>query len=160
MRELRRKFTELHDDPLPACIGGAFFELWSKVRTEFNYLNMPESKLASLAEAVPVDVVETQQVAAVMGGWSVHKEMVAAGMRDIKVRPSPSPRHAPPLPLAQHALGARHVSWNTTFCFCMLVSVPSQSCYRVRTRRKFPGMFRNAISRSHRDCPPPAEALA
>ena len=45
MRELRRKFTLLHGDPPPAFIGVAFFELWSKARTEFNFLNMPESKV-------------------------------------------------------------------------------------------------------------------
>ena len=45
MRELRRKFTRLHDDPPPASIGVAFFELWSKARTEFNFLNMPESQV-------------------------------------------------------------------------------------------------------------------
>ena len=44
MRELRRKFTLLHDDPPPASIGVAFFELWSKARTEFNFLHGPESQ--------------------------------------------------------------------------------------------------------------------
>ena len=31
MRELRRNFTLLHDEPPPAFNGVAFFELWSKV---------------------------------------------------------------------------------------------------------------------------------
>ena len=56
-------------------------------------------QLASLADAVPVDAIETQQVAAYMGGWAVHKEMMSAGMRDVKVRPftNPNPKLTPPL---------------------------------------------------------------
>ena len=53
MRELRRKFTLLQDGPPPAFIGVVFFELWSKVRTEFNFLNMPESKVRHFFRTSP-----------------------------------------------------------------------------------------------------------
>ena len=55
----------------------------------------PLLQLASLADAVPVEAIETQQVAAYMGGWTVHKEMLVAGMRDIKVRPLTNPNPDP-----------------------------------------------------------------
>ena len=53
MRELRRKFTLLQDGPPPVSIGVVFFELWSKVRTEFNFLNMPESKVRHFFRTSP-----------------------------------------------------------------------------------------------------------
>ena len=53
MRELRCKFTLLHDGPPPDRIGVALFELWGKVRTEFNFLNMPESKVRPPFEICP-----------------------------------------------------------------------------------------------------------
>lgn len=80
--------TPLQAPPLPVPDNG----------TPLTPLLPPLLQLDSLADAVPVDAIETQQVAAYMGGWTVHKEMVAAGMRDIKVRAPVLPRARAPTP--------------------------------------------------------------